>query len=94
MKLWMKILLGVALVLIVALLFAGNYFYNYAVVPSEKDFLDEDTPGTTQTSKETDAHKWFSSKENRRNWTITSKDGLKLSAIYLPAETKSEKKQL
>ena len=48
MKLWMKILLGVALVLIVALLFVGNYFYNYAVVPSEKDFLDEDTPGTTQ----------------------------------------------
>ena len=42
MKLWMKILLGVALVLIVALLFVGNYFYNYAVVPSEKDFLDED----------------------------------------------------
>lgn len=63
MKLWMKILLGVALALIVALVFAGNYFYNYAVVPSEKDFLDEDTPGTTQTSKETDAHKWFSSKE-------------------------------
>ncbi len=94
MKLWMKILLGVALVLIVALLFAGNYFYNYAVVPSEKDFLDEDTPGTTQTSKETDAHKWFSSKENRSNWTITSKDGLKLSAIYLPAETKSEKTAL
>ena len=47
MKLWMKILLGVALALIVALVFAGNYFYNYAVVPSEKDFLDEDTPGTT-----------------------------------------------
>ena len=94
MKLWMKILLGVALVLIVALLFVGNYFYNYAVVPSEKDFLDEDTPGTTQTSKETDAHKWFSSKENRSNWTITSKDGLKLSAIYLPAETKSEKTAL
>lgn len=94
MKLWMKILLGVALALIVALVFVGNYFYNYAVVPSEKDFLDEDTPGTTQTSKETDAHKWFSSKENRSDWTITSKDGLKLSAIYLPAETKSEKTAL
>ena len=48
-------------------------FYNYAVVPSEKDFLDEDTPGTTQTSKETDAHKWFSSKENRSDWTITKR---------------------
>ncbi|BDP80590.1 hypothetical protein EfmAA290_12660 [Enterococcus faecium] len=23
-----------------ALVFAGNYFYNYAVVPSEKDFLE------------------------------------------------------
>ncbi|BDP53468.1 hypothetical protein EfmJHP35_13920 [Enterococcus faecium] len=34
-----------------------------------------------KTSKETDAHKWFSSKENRSDWTITSKDGLKLSAI-------------
>ncbi len=38
MKLLTKIVIGIAIVVIVVLLFAGNYFYNYAVVPSEKDF--------------------------------------------------------
>ncbi|RCA10494.1 alpha/beta hydrolase [Enterococcus durans] len=91
MKLWIKIAIGMIIVIIVALLFAGNYFYNYAVVPSEKDFLEDDTPGTSQVVKETEAQKWFNDKENRSYWHLTSKDGLKLSAIYLPAATKSEK---
>lgn len=38
MKLWIKILIGVTLLVTVVLVFAGNYFYNYAVVPSRKDF--------------------------------------------------------
>ncbi|WP_165006746.1 MULTISPECIES: alpha/beta hydrolase [unclassified Enterococcus] len=90
MKLWVKITLGIVLLLAAGLLFAGNYFYNYAVVPSEKDFLENDTPGTAKV-EESEAQKWFQAKENRSNWTITSKDGLKLSAIYLPAEKTSDR---
>ncbi|MBF8807971.1 MAG: alpha/beta hydrolase [Enterococcus lacertideformus] len=91
MKLWIKIFIGVILVIVVALLFAGNYFYNYAVVPSEKDFLESDTPGTSQTSQEVATSKGFNDKKNRSAWHITSTDKLKLSAIYLPAEKKSDK---
>ncbi|EMF0058584.1 alpha/beta hydrolase [Enterococcus hirae] len=91
MKLLTKIVIGIAIVVIVVLLFAGNYFYNYAVVPSEKDFLENDTPGTSQTTKENEATKWFNQKENRTYWHLTSTDHLKLSAIYLPAEKKSDK---
>ncbi|STD23699.1 alpha/beta hydrolase [Enterococcus mundtii] len=85
MKLWIKILIGVTLLGTVVLVFAGNYFYNYAVVPSEKDFLEGDTPGTTKTNEESSAQSWFANPENRKEWQQTSADGLKLSAIYLPA---------
>ncbi len=85
MKLWIKILIGVTLLVTVVLVFASNYFYNYAVVPSEKDFLEGDTPGTTKTNEESSAQSWFANPENRKEWQQTSADGLKLSAIYLPA---------
>ncbi|MDB7088526.1 alpha/beta hydrolase [Enterococcus mundtii] len=85
MKLWIKILIGMTLLVTVVLVFAGNYFYNYAVVPSEKDFLEGDTPGTTKTNEESSAQSWFANPENRKEWQQTSADGLKLSAIYLPA---------
>lgn len=85
MKLWIKILIGVTLLVTVVLVFAGNYFYNYAVVPSEKDFLEGDTPGTTKTNEESSAQSWFANPDNRKEWQQTSADGLKLSAIYLPA---------
>lgn len=85
MKLWIKILIGVTLLVTVVLVFAGNYFYNYAVVPSEKDFLEGDTPGTTKTNEESSAQSWFANPDNRKEWQQISTDGLKLSAIYLPA---------
>ncbi|WP_301356809.1 alpha/beta hydrolase [Enterococcus spodopteracolus] len=85
MRLWIKILIGVTLLVTVVLVFAGNYFYNYAVVPSEKDFLEGDTPGTTKTNEESSAQSWFANPDNRKEWQQTSTDGLKLSAIYLPA---------
>ncbi|NMP59227.1 alpha/beta hydrolase [Enterococcus mundtii] len=85
MKLWIKILIGVTLLVTVVLVFAGNYFYNYAVVPSEKDFLEGDTPGTTKTNEESSAQSWFANPDNRNEWQQISTDGLKLSAIYLPA---------
>lgn len=41
MKLRWKIAIGVAVLAIAGLGYAGNYFYDYAVVPSEKDFWKE-----------------------------------------------------
>lgn len=89
MKRWIKIIIALVVLIVVVLIGAGLYFYNYAVVPSEKDFLADDTPGTNveKSPEET----WFKEEGNREYWTITSDDGLKLQAIYLPAKQKSDK---
>ena len=50
MKLRWKIAILVGVLLIAGLGYAGNYFYNYAVVPSEKDFLKGDTSGTDRSN--------------------------------------------
>ncbi|MGM0214380.1 alpha/beta hydrolase [Enterococcus sp. AZ109] len=89
MKKSMKILIGMVVVIIIALGFAGNYFYNYALVPAEKDFLSgsssEKSPELVQ------AEAWFTDDNNRTTWQMESVDGLNLSAIYLPAD-KDQKK--
>lgn len=85
-----KILIALVLLIVVILIGAGMYFYNYAVVPSEKDFLAGDTPGTDVESKKPE-EKWFKDESNREYWDLTSEDGLKLKAIYLPAEEKTDK---
>lgn len=83
-----KIFIIILLLLVIILGAAGNYFYNYAVVPAKKDFLASDDHKSTQLVQ---AEKWFKNKNNRIYWHQRSKDGLKLSAIYLPAETTSNK---
>ena len=85
-----KILIVLALLIVVILIGAGMYFYNYAVVPSQKDFLAGDTPGTDVESDKPE-EKWFKDESNREYWDLTSEDGLKLKAIYLPAEEKTDK---
>ena len=82
-------LIIVVVLIVIGLAWAGNYFYNYAVVPSEKDFLATDTPGTDVIKDE--ATQWFTDKDNRTRWEIEAADGLKLSAIYLPAEKNQHK---
>lgn len=89
MKKTTKIILGIVLVLVIALIAAGNYFYSYAVVPAKKDFLSD---GSEKKSAELiAAENWFNDKNNRNDWQLTSKDGLKLSAYYLPAEKDQHK---
>ncbi|MGM0124191.1 X-Pro dipeptidyl-peptidase [Enterococcus sp. AZ194] len=94
MKRWVKILIGVIALVAICLVFAGNYFYNYAVVPSEKDFLSGDTPGTNKKKTESEESKWFTDENNRTRWELESMDGLKLSAIYLPGESGTNKTAL
>lgn len=84
-----KIILGIILVLVIVLIAAGNYFYSYAVVPAKKDFLGD---GSKKKSTELiSAENWFNDKNNRSDWQLTSTDGLKLSAYYLPAEKDQHK---
>ena len=92
MKLRWKIAIGVAVLAIAGLGYAGNYFYDYAVVPSEKDFLEGDTPGTDENQTGSEAQNWFTDAANREMWQLTAEDDLKLSAIYLPAEEKNQGK--
>lgn len=92
MKMRWKIAIGVAVLAIAGLGYAGNYFYDYAVVPSEKDFLEGDTPGTDENQTGNESQNWFTDPANREMWQLTSEDDLKLSAIYLPAEEKNRGK--
>lgn len=65
------------------------YFYNYAVVPSKKSFIADDTAGTDVTVSPEET--WFKEEAARKSWSLTSEDGLKLEAIYIPAESKTDK---
>lgn len=92
MKKSMKILIGVGsllIVVIVGLIFAGNYFYNYAVVPAEKDFIGDGSQEKSDALVQ--AETWFKDENNRTTWQLTSEDGLDLSAIYLPANNNEKK---
>lgn len=86
---WKKILIGIVLLIIIVLFGAGMYFYNYAVVPSQKSFIADDTPGTDVTISPEET--WFKDEADREMWSLTSNDGLKLQAIYIPAEDKTDK---
>ena len=46
MNRWLKILIALIVVIAIGLIAAGLYFYNYAVVPGKKDFINENTPGS------------------------------------------------
>jgi fermentation-respiration switch protein FrsA (DUF1100 family) len=91
MKLRWKIILAVVILFVAGLGYAGNYFYNYAVVPSEKDFLKGDTAGTDKSDDDQEAETWFVAPDNRQMWQQESADGLSLSGIYLPAEKNQDK---
>jgi fermentation-respiration switch protein FrsA (DUF1100 family) len=90
MKRAIKIVVALMVLLIIGLTGAGLYFYNYAVVPSEKDFLSKGTPGTDTTAKNPE-ETWFKDEKNRSYWELTATDGLKLKAIYLPADKQTDK---
>lgn len=84
-----KIILGIVLLLIIVLIVAGNYFYSYAIVPSKKDFISDSSE--KKSAELIAAENWFNDKNNRSEWQMESKDGLKLSAYYLPAQKDQHK---
>ncbi|MBL1224448.1 alpha/beta hydrolase [Enterococcus sp. BWR-S5] len=86
---WKKVMIGVLLLIAVILFGAGMYFYNYAVVPSKKSFIEEGTSGTDVTVSPEET--WFKDEANRETWQLTSEDDLKLQAIYIAAEGQTDK---
>lgn len=87
---WIVVILGVSLV--GGLVYAGNYFYDYAVIPSEKDFLSPDTDTKTEETQKIET--WYTDETNRSRWNLQSEDGLNLSAIFLPADQQEGKTAL
>ncbi len=90
MKIFVRIVIILVAVVIIALGWAGNYFYKYAIIPSEKSFLDNGTPGTDVVETKP-VEKWYSDEKNRTRWSLEATDGLQLSAIYLPAAENTHK---
>lgn len=88
MKLWKKVTIGVVAALTVALVGAGLYFYQYAVVPAPKDFLSEADASTKENDPFYEEKQWFADPNNRTEWSLKADDGLQLSAIYLPHNTR------
>lgn len=88
MKWFKRILVALLLLVVIGLGFAGNYFYDYAFVPGQKEFLDEESK--EDSGKVDPAKDWFTG-ETRTEWHITSEDDLKLRGIYVPAAKDTHK---
>ncbi len=84
-----KFIIGTLVILVIGLIAAGNYFYSYAIIPAKKDFLADSSE--KKSAELVTAENWFNDKNNRHNWQLTSKDGLKLAAYYLPAQKNQHK---
>jgi fermentation-respiration switch protein FrsA (DUF1100 family) len=89
----LMLLLMIIIVLIpVILLFAGNYFYNFAILRRKKEFLDNDPDLRETTSGASwDTKKEWLQEQKQEELTIESFDNLKLNALYIPCATPSNK---
>lgn len=90
---WLWVLLGVVLLLALAALGAAWYFFRYAVLRSEKERTEEEYYGDGSIWQPFQApmrrgQAWLA-ENTEEHVSITSFDGLKLSALYVPAETES-----
>ncbi len=93
---WLWILLGVIVVLVVALFGAAWYFFKLSIVRAEKERPEEDYyEGDDSIWKPfresmTKAQQWLR-EHTEEHVSITSFDGLKLSALYVPADVEKPK---
>ncbi len=79
-KLIWRIGIGLVLLMILGLFGIGNYFYEYAFVPGDKDFISQGSAASTE--KEQAAEQWYQDSENRQAWSLTSEDNLNLQALF------------
>ena len=68
-----KILIALIVVIAMVLIAAGLYFYNYAVVPGKKDFINENTPGSKVV--QTPEGAWFKDDKIDKNGQLLRKMG-------------------
>jgi len=80
----------ILLVLLIIVIIASQYFYNLAILRSEKKFLSNNDDFSDNISKSN--HRGLSWMENVKyeNVTILSHDGLKLNGYYIEAKEKSD----
>lgn len=90
-KVWIGLVILEALV-IIALGFAGNYFYDVAVAINPKDFIEATDVDGDYDPKDPwlEEKKWYDAVE-REKLSIESTDGLKLSGVYIESEFTSDK---
>jgi fermentation-respiration switch protein FrsA (DUF1100 family) len=76
----------------IVLLFAGNYFYNFAILRRKKEFLDKD-PDLRETNSGAiwNINKEWLQQQPQEELTIESYDELKLHALYIPCIVPSKK---
>lgn len=92
---WLWILIAVVILLALTLFGAAVYFFKYSIVRSDQSGTEtlyerEDSIWTPYSERMRAAQKWI--KENTEEHIgITSFDGLKLSALYIPAEVEKPK---
>lgn len=88
----MLILLIIWVIGTVILLFAGNYFYNFAILRRKKEFLNNDPDLRETTSGASwDTKKEWLQEQRQEELTIKSYDNLKLNALYIPCNAPSNK---
>ena len=87
------LILTIILLLITAiLLFAGNYFYNYAILRTKREFLNDDPDlRETLSGASWDIKKEWLQQQGPKEITIQSYDDLKLNALYIPCTAPSKK---
>lgn len=86
MKKW---IIGICLMLIIIglVIFGVSYYlFEYAETPTNKEFINSE-PKSAELKKE---YTWLK-QVKKLNWQIKSEDNLKLKAIYVPAESKTNK---
>lgn len=77
---------------VLILLFSGSYFYNLSILRRKKEFLNHDPDlRDTKSGVQWDSKKEWLQQQTKEDLTIEAQDGLKLSAIYLPCPTTSDK---
>lgn len=92
---WIWILPGVIVLLLLALLGAAQYFFRFAVLrqPQERtneEYEKEDSIWNPFRERMKEAQRWIG-EHTMETLEITSCDGLKLRALYLPAEPERPK---
>lgn len=89
-----KIIIGVSSLAVLAVLGlagAGNYFYNVAIAVNKKAFIESEDKANSKKKNPWEAEdKWYA-EANREELTLVSDDNLELHGIFIPADKPSKK---